>query len=259
MTNRFVLCFMLMLQVVSTQAADQLLLYHVSKQVHWVHDGKSDAAKRGVFLLPKHRLIITSQSNVMLVQQDGKSMLLDKPGTYTYSQIKLMMQKLKTESVSKNFFAYVFEKFLTGDDEEKQKVAAVVYRGKTVMYSPADSSFVFSSPVLTWKPEKASIPYKIEITINHTVFDTIIRKQTSLVIPQRLLNTQPQLVKWTCYPADSKQKPQPFILLIPNKGDAAIIKQQLALLKKDFGTNPALLRLMNNDLLMHWIATYQLN
>ena len=246
------------IQSLFVMAGDELLLYHVSKQVHWVHDGKKDVAKRGVFLLPKHSLVITAQSNVMIVQQDGKSMMIDKPGTYTYSQIKKLMQNLKAESISKNFFAYVFDKFLSGDGDEKQKVAAVVYRGKKVMLSPADSSFVFATPLLTWKPEQSSIPYKIEITINQTVFDTIIRKQTSITIPQRFLNHQPKLIHWSCYPADSKQKPQTFVLLIPKKEDAATIQQQLAVLKKNFSYNSQLLQLMKNDLLMQWITTYQL-
>ena len=258
MIKSSIIGFVLLLQFVYVKAADELLLYHVNKQVQWVHDGKKDAAKRGVFLLPKHSLVITSQSNVMLVQQDGKSMMLDKPGTYTYSQLKLLMQKLKAESVSKNFFAYVFEKFLSGDSDEKQKVAAVVYRGKKVMLSPADSSFVFSTPLLTWKQEQSTIPYKIEIIINQTVFDTIIRKQSSFTVPQHLLNRQPHLIHWSSFPADSKQKPQPFVLLIPKKEDAKIIQQQLAILKKNYGNKPSLLRLMNNDLLMQWIATYQL-
>jgi hypothetical protein len=259
MIKSIIISFVFLVQSLFVLAADELLLYHVSKQVHWVHDGKKDAAKRGVFLLPKHSLVITAQSNVMLVQQDGKSMLLDKPGTYSFSQIKVLMQKIKAESVSKNFFAYVFEKFLSGDGDEKQKVAAVVYRGKKIMLSPADSSFAFSTPLLSWKPEQSSIPYKIEIIINQTVFDTVIRKQTSITIPQRFLNHQPQLIHWSCYPADSKQKPQPYVLLIPKKEDAAIIQQQLAVLKKTCGSNTQLLRHMQKDLLEKWIGSYQLN
>jgi hypothetical protein len=258
MIKSIIIGIVCLVQSMVVLAGDELLLYHVSKQVQWVHDGKKDAAKRGVFLLPKHSLVITAQSNVMLVQQDGKSMLLDKPGTYTFSQIKVLMQKIKAESVSKNFFAYVFEKFLSGDGDEKQKVAAVVYRGKRIMLSPADSSFVFSTPLLFWKPEQSSIPYKIEIIINKTVFDTIIRKQTSIAIPQRFLNQQPQLIQWSCYPADSKQKPQPFVLLIPGKEDAATIQQQLAMLKKTCGSDTQILRRMKKDLFEKWLKSYQL-
>lgn len=258
MIKPFLICIILLLQTVSMYASDKLLLYHVSKQVHWIHDGKKEDAKRGIFLLPQHSLIITSHSNVMLVQQDGKSMLLDKPGNYSYSHIKTLLQKLKAASVSKNFFAYVFEQFLSGEGDEKQKVAAVVYRGKKEMLLPHDSSFAFTVPVLFWKPQYPAIPYKIEIVINQKSFDTVIHKQTLLTIDQYLLSNQPQLIKWFCYPKDSKQKPPPFIFLIPKQKDASIIKQQLTALKRSYGANPSLLRQMNKDLLRQWITTYQL-
>lgn len=241
------------------QATDKLLLYHVNKQVQWLHDGKKETARRGVFLLPKQEIIIPAQAEVMIVQEDGKSLLLDKPGTYSYLQIKKRILELKAESVSKNFFAYVFEKFLSGEGvNEKQKVAAVVYRSRTAMFSPEDSSFVFINRVLSWKPERSTMPYKIEININQKVFDTIVRNQTTFTIPETLLSNQPQLIQWRCYPADSKQKPKSFVLLMPKKEDAAIIKKQLAVLKKNYNSNPALLKLMNTDLLLQWIVTYGL-
>lgn len=239
-------------------ANSQLLVYHVSKQVHWTHDGKKDIAKRGVFLQPGHQITITPQANVMFVQKDGKSMLLDKSGNYTFNQVQLLMQRTKAESISKNFFAYVFEKFLSGEGEEKQRVAAVVYRGKTVMLSPADSSFVFSTPVLSWKPESVSIPYRLEIKSNNEIFDTVLRKSTSVQLPIRFFTNLPQLVTWTCYPADSKQKPPPFLLLIPKKEDIIEIRNQLNVLEKEFGKNQLLLKTMKQDLLIHWINRYHL-
>lgn len=77
--------FTIVLLAVVTKANSQLLVYHVSKQVHWTHDGKKDLAKRGVFLQPGHQITITPQANVMFVQKDGKSMLLDKSGNYTFN------------------------------------------------------------------------------------------------------------------------------------------------------------------------------
>ena len=251
--------FTIVLLAVVINANSQLLVYHVSKQVHWTHDGKKDWAKRGVFLQPGHQITITPQANVMFVQKDGKSMLLDKSGNYTFNQVQLLMQKTKAESISKNFFAYVFEKFLSGDGEEKQRVAAVVYRGKTVMLSPADSSFVFSTPVLSWKPESVSIPYRLEIKSNNEIFDTVLRKTTSLQLPIRFFTKLPQLVTWVCYPADSKQKPSPLLFLIPKKEDIIEIRSHLNALDKEFGKNQLLLKTMKQDLLIHWINSYHLN
>jgi hypothetical protein len=252
-----IFCFCSLLYGTS-EATEQILMYHVSKQVHWLHDGKKETARRGVFLLLQHRLLITPQSSIMLVNKDGKSMLLDKPGTYTFTQLRGLIERVKAESVSKKFFSYVFEKFLSGEGDEKQKVAAVVYRGKKVMISPVDSSFYFKSPVLSWKPDNTSIPYKIEINTNHELFDTVLRKQTSLVLPERFLRNKPLLIQWSCHPADSKQKPRPFIFLIPRKEDVATIQQQLNSLKKNYNNNPALLKIMKADLFRHWVASYEL-
>jgi hypothetical protein len=259
MTKASYFLFTIVLLAVVTKANSQLLVYHVSKQVHWTHDGKKELAKRGVFLQPGHQISITPQANVMFVQKDGKSMLLDRSGNYTFNQVQLLMQKTKAESISKNFFAYVFEKFLSGDGEEKQRVAAVVYRGKTVMLSPSDSSFVFSTPVLSWKPESVSVQYRVEIKSNNETFDTVLRKTTSLQLPIRFLTNLPQLVTWTCYPADSKQKPPPFLFLIPGKEDRIEIRNQLNVLEKEFGKNQLLLKTMKQDLLIHWINRYRLN
>lgn len=258
MTKASYFLFTIVLLAVVTKANSQLLVYHVNKQVQWTHDGKKDLAKRGVFLQPGHQITITPQANVMLVQKDGKSMLMDKSGSYTFNQVQLLMQKTKAESISKNFFAYVFEKFLSGDGEEKQRVAAVVYRGKTVMLSPSDSSFAFSTPVLSWKPESVSLPYKLEIKSNHEKIDTVLRKTTSIQLPIRFFTNLPQLVTWTCYPADSKQKPPSFLFLIPAQKDAALIQQQLAALNNQYKKNPSLLRIMKQDLLLQWINNYHL-
>ena len=251
--------FVIVLLFVITKANSQLLIYHVSKQVHWTHDGKKELAKRGVFLQPGHLISITPQANVMFVQKDGKSMLLDRSGNYTFNQVQLLIQKIKAESISKNFFAYVFEKFLSGDGDEKQKVAAVVYRGKAVILSPADSIFAFSAPFLSWKPASVSIPYRLEIKSNNEKFDTVLRKTTSMQLPIRFLTNLPQLVSWTCYPADSKQKPPPFLFLIPKKEDSIEIRNQLNAMQKEFGKNQLLLKTMKQDLLIHWINRYHLN
>lgn len=249
-----------MLLAVHLQAADKFLLYHVNKQVHWLHDGKKEVAKRGVFLLPKQSIIINTKADVMIVQDDGKSLLLDKPGTFSFEQIKLLLRKTKAESVSKNFFAYVFEKFMTGDDgNEKQRVAAVVYRGRKIMQSPFDSSFVFTVPQLQWKPEYASTPHRIEIFINGVSFDTIVRNKTSITIPEHLINHHKHSVKiiqWRCYPADSKQLPPFFVFIVPAKKDVDTIQTHLAHLKKTYGTKKQMLRLMEKDLFAKWAEIY---
>jgi hypothetical protein len=241
---------------------DQFLFYHVTKSVQWVHEGKKEPAKRGAFLKSNQSIVLQELSDIMLVKNDGKSMLLNKPGTYTFQQIKTLFLKSKTTSASAVFFAYVFEKFLSGDDaEEKQKVSAVVFRGPKAMRSPADSVFIFSAPVLYWKPEQVNIPYKIELKINGTHFDTIVRKQNSLVIPQRFLNNigkQPVRIEWVCYPADGKQKAAPFLMLIPKKADESIIQQQLLELKKLYKANSGLYKVFEKDLLEKWLDLYQL-
>jgi hypothetical protein len=248
--------------MIEAQATEKLLLYHSNKQVQWLHDGKKEAAIRGIFLLHGHSLIISQGAEAMVVQDDGKSILLNKPGTFTYEQVKLQIQKTKAESTSKNFFAYVFEKLLNDAGNEKQRVAAVVYRGKSAMFSPADSSFVFNKPMLKWKTDNSSIPYKIEMQINGVLFDTVLRRQTTFSIPEHIISSNSStanLIQWRCFPADSKQHPKWFFVLMPNQEDRPVILQQLSILKKTYSSQKELLRLMEKDLLERWLENYKLH
>ncbi len=263
MTKSFFILLILLISKLACTAADQYLIYHVNKPVEWLHDGKKETAKRGVYIKPQHSIVLTDQNEVMLIQNDGKSLLLDKPGTYSFLQIKKLFVASKTNSGSSGFFAYVFDKFLHGDgDEQKQKVSAAVFRGPKEMQLPLDSSFVFSAPVLKWKPKNINIPYKIELKINDVLFDTIVRKQSSFTIPAWLLKPTDKSffrIEWMCYTADSKQKSPSFLLFIPKKEDEQIIQKQIQELKTSFKSNYSLYRLFEKDLLEKWLEAYQLN
>lgn len=262
MTKSFLILFILLLCKLAVAAADQYLIYHVSKPVIWMHEGKKETAKRGVYIKPLQSIVLTDLTEVMLIQNDGKSLLINKPGTYTFLQIKKLFATSKTNSGSSGFFAYVFDKFLHGtENEEKQKVSAAVFRGPNEMQLPLDSSFVFSTPVLMWKPKNINIPYKLELKINGILFDTILRKQNSFTIPIRFLKNKdksPLRIEWICYAADSKQKPPFFLLLMPKKENELIIQQQILELKKSFKTNYSLYKAVEKDLLEKWLGAYQL-
>lgn len=238
------------------------LLYHINKEVHRQQNGVKEKAKRGMFITDRQSIIIAQQADVMLVQNDGKSMLLNKPGTFTFQQIKKLFSTAKTNSVSSGFFSYVFEKFLNdGVSDNKQKVSAVVYRGKSAMLSPPDSSFLFLRKViLQWKPEQKNIPYRVSIRINETSFDTVIRIKTSVTVPLKLLKgDKAMLLEWSTLPADSRQpQPVPFIYILPAKKDQAIIQKQLAHLKTTYAKDPKLFQLMKKDLFERWLELYQL-
>jgi hypothetical protein len=261
MIKSFIISFILVLITAQLYAADKFLLYHVNKQVHWLHDGKKEVAKRGVFLQPEQSIIITPKADVMVVQDNGKSLLLDKPGTFSFEQVKALLQKTKVESVSKNFFAYVFEKFLSGDEgNEKQRVAAVVYRGKKIMHSPLDSCFSFTTPVLQWKPQYTTVKHRIELNVNGVLFDTLVRNQTTFKIPDKLLSEdkyKATIIEWRCYEADTKQPPAAFIFIIPAKKDAVEIQSQLSYLKNVYGSRKTMLRIMEKDLFANWLETYR--
>ncbi|MBP6686569.1 MAG: hypothetical protein KA160_01820 [Lacibacter sp.] len=238
------------------------LLYHVNKNVQRVENGKKEIAKRGMFLAASHSIIVQQQSDVMLLQNDGKSLLLNKPGIYTFSRITQLFSSGTNSSLSSGFFSYVFEKFLQNEHvDEQQKVTAVVYRGKKTMQLPVDSSFIFSFPVtLQWKTEQKNIPYKLHIRINRDSIDTIIRNQTSFLLTEELFNqdSSAALLVWNAAPSDSKAVPTPFLAIIPSATDKEIIEQQLKLLRTAYNKNPAMLRLLERDLFERWMEVYQL-
>lgn len=257
------LIFLFMLHAVKA-AEVKYLIYHVSHQVKLKTNSKEENAKRGLFISNSNQsLILTTLSEVMLVQNDGKSMLLNKPGTYTYVQIKALFNKMKPNNVTSAFFAYVFEKFIGGNtDDEKQKVSASVYRGKRAMINPGDSSFILSFPVtLKWIPEQKNIPYKITYAINNKAYDTIIRGKNFLKITKEFFKYEKAgLLKWSAVPSDSKQlSPSVFIYIIPLRSDVEIIQKQLKQIKAIYSKKTGVLRLMEKDLFERWLEIYQLN
>ncbi len=257
-----ILFFSFLLSLKGNAADIKYLLYHVNKEVHLQQKGIKEKAKRGMFLTEKQSIIISELADVMLIQNDGKSMLLNKPGTYTFLQVKKIFNTAKSNGVSAGFFSYVFEKFLNDDSNEgKQKVAGAVYRGKNAMLAPQDSGFLFSKTIrLQWKPEQKNIPYRVSIRVNEISFDTVLRAVNTLTIPARLLKgDNTLLIEWSTLPADSRQKqPAPFIYIIPLKRDFGIIKQQLAHLKTTYSKDKRLMRLMEKDLFESWLELYQL-
>jgi hypothetical protein len=255
---------LLLLQQSFAQAGNdqKYLLYHVNKNVQRVENGKQEVAKRGMFLTAPHSIIVQQQADVMLVQNDGKSLLLNKPGIYTFSRISELFKSGPKNSLSSGFFSYVFDKFLQSENaDEQQKVTAVVFRGKKAMQLPVDSSFIFSFPVtLQWKPEQKNIPYKLHIRINKDSIDTVIRTQNSFILTEQLFKTDSSaaLLAWNAVPSDSKSAVFSFLAIIPAATDKEIIEQQLKQLRSAYSKDPAMLRLLERDLFERWMEVYQL-
>jgi hypothetical protein len=244
---------------------DRYLLYHVNNEVVWIHDGKREPARRGIFIQDHHALFLSSKADVMLIQNDGKSILLKEAGNFSFQQIKSRFSKLKETGVTSAFFTYVFEKFLKGEENEtKQKITGVVFRGNELMQSPADSSFVIAEPVtLSWKTKQPSIPHKISITCNGITYDTLLRKRVQFSVPTYWVQpsaTKGKLIRWKCYPADSKQADAfaSWLFLVPASNDATVIQHQLKQLRMNYKEDPSLLKMMERDLLERWIEVYQL-
>lgn len=261
---RKLIFILLLLQQSFAQANNdqKYLLYHVNKNVQRVENGKKEIARRGMFLMAPHTIIVQPQADVMLVQNDGKSLLLNKPGTYTFNRISQLFNSGNISSLSSGFFSYVFEKFLQNENaDEQQKVTAVVFRGKKAMQLPVDSSFIFSFPVtLQWKPEQKNIPYKLQIRINRDSIDTIIHNQNSFLLTEQLFKTDSSaaLLAWNAVPSDSKSTVRPFLAILPAANDKEIIEQQLKQLRTAYSKDPSMLRLLEKDLFERWMEVYQL-
>lgn len=262
MTKLLFILLLLQQSIVYAGTDQKYLLYHVNKNVQRVQNGKKEIARRGMFLSAPHTIIVQPQADVMLVRSDGRSLMLNKAGTYSFKQIIQLFGKANTNSVSSGFFSYVFEKFLKNEDaDEKQKVTAVVYRGRKAMQLPADSSFIFSFPVtLQWKPEQKNIPYKLHIRLNRDSIDTIIRNQNTFLLTQQLLKTDSTaaLLAWYATASDSKSAANSFLAIIPASADKEIIEQQLKQLRTAYSKDPAMLRLLEKDLFERWMEVYQL-
>ena len=98
------LFLLLLLQNAFAQAAEQkYLLYNVNNDVHWVHDGKKEKAKRGTFLLASQSIILPQKAEVMLIQHDGQSLLLSKSGTYSFTRIQQLFSSSEKRSFIRTF------------------------------------------------------------------------------------------------------------------------------------------------------------
>lgn len=262
MRKLIVILLLLQQSFAQAGAGQKYLLYHVNKNVQRVENGKKEIAKRGMFLMAPHTIILQPQADVMLVQNDGKSLLLNKPGNYTFNRISQLFNSGNISSLSSGFFSYVFEKFLQNENaDEQQKVTAVVFRGKKAMQLPVDSSFIFSFPVtLQWKPEQKNIPYKLHIRINRDSIDTIIHNQNSFLLTEQLFKTDSSaaLLAWNAVPSDSKSTIRPFLAILPAANDKEIIEQQLKQLRTAYSKDPSMLRLLEKDLFERWMEVYQL-
>jgi hypothetical protein len=262
MRKLIVILLLLQQSFAQAGAGQKYLLYHVNKNVQRVENGKKEIARRGMFLMAPHTIILQPQADVMLVQNDGKSLLLNKPGIYTFNRISQLFKSGNISSLSSGFFSYVFEKFLQNENaDEQQKVTAVVFRGKKAMQLPVDSSFIFSFPVtLQWKPEQKNIPYKLHIRINRDSIDTIIHNQNSFLLTEQLFKTDSSaaLLAWNAVPSDSKSAVRPFLAILPAANDKEIIEQQLKQLRTAYSKDPSMLRLLEKDLFERWMEVYQL-
>lgn len=262
MRKLIVILLLLQQSFAQAGAGQKYLLYHVNKNVQRVENGKKEIARRGMFLMAPHTIILQPQADVMLVQNDGKSLLLNKPGIYTFNRISQLFNSGNISSLSSGFFSYVFEKFLQNENaDEQQKVTAVVFRGKKAMQLPVDSSFIFSFPVtLQWKPEQKNIPYKLHIRINRDSIDTIIHNQNSFLLTEQLFKTDSSaaLLAWNAVPSDSKSTIRPFLAILPAANDKEIIEQQLKQLRTAYSKDPSMLRLLEKDLFERWMEVYQL-
>ena len=262
MRKLIVILLLLQQSFAQAGAGQKYLLYHVNKNVQRVENGKKEIARRGMFLMAPHTIILQPQADVMLVQNDGKSLLLNKPGIYTFNRISQLFNSGNISSLSSGFFSYVFEKFLQNENaDEQQKVTAVVFRGKKAMQLPVDSSFIFSFPVtLQWKPEQKNIPYKLQIRINRDSIDTIIHNQNSFLLTEQLFKTDSSaaLLAWNAVPSDSKSTIRPFLAILPAANDKEIIEQQLKQLRTAYSKDPSMLRLLEKDLFERWMEVYQL-
>lgn len=255
--------FMFIAVVKNYAAENRYLMYHINKDVQVQHHGKKEIARRGMFFTDGQSMVLKELADVMLIRYDGKSMLLNKPGIYSFQQVTKLFNTIKTNGVSAGFFSYVFEKFLNGGGQDnQQKVSAAVFRGNAAMRLPGDSSFLFSTAVtLEWKPEQKNIPYRVSIRINDYLFDTIPpHSNTTITLPSQLLNiNKALLIEWSCLPAGSRQ-PQPaaFLYIIPALKDRATIQQQLKQLRTSYSKNKVLLHMLERELFEQWLNSYQL-
>ena len=166
---------------IGIHAQQSLVIYHVNGSAMVKVGNDVMPAKRGGTFKNPGTLQLKPSSSVMLVDEAGRSLQLEKPGDYSFQKISELLKKAKQDELTRKFFAYVYQNFLYKKKQEGLNVAPVVYRDKPFMISPAQYSIITSDSLrFVWRKShpKATMRFILKTGDGEILIDSSFRRET---------------------------------------------------------------------------------
>ena len=166
-------------------AQQSFVVYHVIGSATVKESNSVVTAKRGVSFKKPGILHLKPSSSVMLLDESGRSVQLEKPGDYSFEKISDLLKKAKQDDVTGKFFAYVYQNLLYKKKHEGLNVAPVVYRDKPFMISPAQYSIITTGSLqFIWRKNhpKAAMRFILKTGEGEILIDSNFRHETKFNI-----------------------------------------------------------------------------
>lgn len=242
----------------ASYAQENLLVYHVNGTVG-IQDGRNSvAAKRGATISKANIINLGQSSNVMIVDETGRSVQLDKKGLYNYSKILQLLNTAQSDNVTSKFFAYVYQNLLYKKKEEGLKVAPVVYRDKPLMIFPAQYSIIPSDSLrFSWRKNHPKAGSKFLLTSENgdIIIDTVFRTQAFYELQSNSVAIrQGQIYRWQITEEGNNPNQSIFYFLVVN-GRNNDLKNDIMAIKSSSFPKDVKQQLML-DLMLKWKEHY---
>ena len=142
---------------------DTLTVFHVSGRAFIQKDRTTHDLFKGESLF-KSNIMLKEHSQLILFNKSGESVVLEKPGFYTFNDIQEQCRQPK-KSLLNRYLSFVWDGLTEKKTDGNQKIQAAITRGEEfLMKYPFDSPVIISPEILfCWRSIPAHPVYTFEI------------------------------------------------------------------------------------------------
>ena len=177
------LLFFILLFPEAHSQCDTLTVFHVSGRAFINQDSTTHDIAKGESLY-RANIMLKEHSQVILFNRSGVSIILDKPGYYSFEEIQEMCQQPKKSLLSR-YLSFVWDGLTEKKTDGNQKIQAAITRGEEfLMKYPFDSPIIISPKILfSWRsiPEHPVYTFEIRDASNRKVIVKTIESDTTFL------------------------------------------------------------------------------
>jgi len=193
------LLFFVLLFPEAYSQCDTLTVFHVSGRVFINQDSTIHDITKGESLY-RANIMLKEQSQLILFNRSGVSIVLDKPGYYSFEEIQETCQEPEKSLLSR-YLSFVWDGLTEKKTDGNQKIHAAITRGEEfLMKYPFDSPVIISPEILfSWRSIPAHPVYTFEIrdaSNRKIVVETIENDTTFLWQPDSVILARPGYFTW---------------------------------------------------------------